>query len=341
MYECIVAGVLDYDYAPCSLMIGTQRVWMNITQEGKDDIDDLREGGLVNGLKLASDSFIPITAYQCSLKGLELLKILPRELKDEVDEAIHGPEDPYTDELLACRWCAEEDARAQYMDEMEKFKAGLGPPPEEDEMPGGYFELYTESGYARESDVTETEDVSYVSSPWLPECLRDMASNRCREHMTDNSNRAHESAAGESDIKDELSEAITLENVCVMVGEWVPFGSNTIVALNEKLSTADRCQGGMFTGEADKDADHGSYKNGKFTHVLYQPRQLGENTEVKILDYDLTECINFEASIKFPEAPGIVQVEEFGMHVSCEGALVYSMKIDAIQVRIATASLAP
>ena len=69
MYECIVAGCLDYDYAPCSMMIGTKRVWMNVTQEGKDDIDDLREGGLLNGLKLSSEDLQPITAYQVSMKG--------------------------------------------------------------------------------------------------------------------------------------------------------------------------------------------------------------------------------------------------------------------------------
>lgn len=33
------------------------RVYLNISQEGKDDIDDLRELGLVNGLKLSSGGF--------------------------------------------------------------------------------------------------------------------------------------------------------------------------------------------------------------------------------------------------------------------------------------------
>ena len=50
------------------------------------------------------------------------------------------------------------------------------------------------------------------------------------------------SAAGESEIKDELSEAVTLSGVTVMVGEWIPFGSNQIVSLNDKLGSADRCQ---------------------------------------------------------------------------------------------------
>lgn len=37
-----------------------------------------------------------------------------------------------------------------------------------------------------------------------------------------------------------------------MVGEWIPFGSNQIVALNERLGALDRCQGGLFTAMVDK-----------------------------------------------------------------------------------------
>ena len=36
-----------------------------------------------------------------------------------------------------------------------------------------------------------------------------------------------------------------------MVGEWIPFGSNQIVALNERLGALDRCQGGLFTAMVD------------------------------------------------------------------------------------------
>jgi hypothetical protein len=305
MYECIVAGVLDYDYAPCSMIIGTKRVWMNVTQEGKDDLDDLREGDLLNGLKLASADLIPVTAYQASEKGLELLAIMPRELKDEIDEAIHGPEG-YENELLAAMWLEPSE------EEVEQAEA------EGEDAPEPGFQLYTSGGYTRMSDVTETEDVSYVSSPYLPECLRGD-----EKPMTDNQNRAHESAAGESDLKDELSEAITLSNVVAMVGEWIPFGSNQIVALNEKLGASDRCQGGMFTGEADKDPSGTQFD---------VPAGL---TDVKILDYDETQFINFEAVIMFPESPGIIQVEEFGMHISEDGFINYAMKIEAIQDRLA------
>jgi hypothetical protein len=65
--------------------------------------------------------------------------------------------------------------------------------------------------------------------------------------------RAGEAASGESNIKDDLSEAIHLAHVNLLVGEWIAFGSNQIVALNERLGAMDRCQGGLFTSKIDTD----------------------------------------------------------------------------------------
>ena len=48
----MIQGVFDYDYAPCSEVVGTRRMFLNISQEGKDDIDDLREADLISGLKV-------------------------------------------------------------------------------------------------------------------------------------------------------------------------------------------------------------------------------------------------------------------------------------------------
>ena len=52
LYEGIEAGSLDFDYAPCSMLISqggrSRRVWLNITQEGKAAVDDLREKELIN-----------------------------------------------------------------------------------------------------------------------------------------------------------------------------------------------------------------------------------------------------------------------------------------------------
>jgi hypothetical protein len=54
IYEGIVTGVLDYDYSSMAMTVGTSRVWMNVSQEGKDDLDDLRGMKLLNTIKLSS-----------------------------------------------------------------------------------------------------------------------------------------------------------------------------------------------------------------------------------------------------------------------------------------------
>ena len=64
------------------------------------------------------------------------------------------------------------------------------------------------SRYVRDSLVTDTEDVSYVSSPYIPACLR----HGGRE-ITNNASRAHESASGETNIRDELDEVRVVANL--------------------------------------------------------------------------------------------------------------------------------
>eukprot|EP01047_Picozoa_sp_COSAG01_P052892 COSAG01_NODE_5609_length_4148_cov_12.547296_1_plen_762_part_00 len=285
LYEGVVAGALDYDYAPMSVMIGKRNVWMNVSQEAKDDLCDLRERFALNGLKLQSSAFQSITAYQVSLAGLERMDLLDYDARKDIDNFLYAPP-PYQTELLHPEWVPDE----------------------------GEFKLWTgEDGFSRPSTVTETEDVSYVSSPWLPQLLR----KRGRE-ATSNAHRAGESAEGTTTIADELDEVIVLKHVNLLVGEWVPQGANQIVALNERLGAFDRCKGGMFTAQVDDDPT----ANTLATEVGL--------TSVEILDFEDTEYINFEAEINYPEDEGIVQVENFGMHLSKLGSTVYGMRIEAI-----------
>jgi hypothetical protein len=68
IYECIVAQVLDYDYAPASDLVDNRRKYFNMSQEGRSDVDFLREEELVNSLKLSSKHYYPVTCYQVSEK---------------------------------------------------------------------------------------------------------------------------------------------------------------------------------------------------------------------------------------------------------------------------------
>lgn len=278
IYEAIVAGVLDYDYAPASENIGTRRIYINISQEGRDDVDDLREAGMINGLKLSSKEYQSVTAYQISPQGLELLKSVPAELRKAIDDLV--------------------------MVEGQQIEAVWD---------GESFLLTTAKGYRRVSTITDCEDVSYVSSPYLPASLLAPSSK-----LSSSADRAHESAAGATNIRDELSEVITLSEVSVMIGEWIPFGANQIVALNDKLGATERVQGGLFTALVDEEPTGTQFE---VTPGL---------TSVRILDYDLTKHLNFEAEVYYPEDEGIVQIENFGVHMRDSGSIVYGLKVEAI-----------
>ena len=58
-------------------------------------------------------------------------------------------------------------------------------------------------------------------------------------------------------------------------------------------------------------------------------------TQVRVLDYDEPRYVNFEAEVHFPEEEGIVQIENFGVHINEEGFLAFGMTVDGIMDRYA------
>ena len=283
LYEGIVAGVLDFDYAPSSNFIENRRIWMNVSQEGKSDVEFLREEELINGLQMSSKSFQPVTCYQVSDKGKELVKRISRKEKEAVHEFVYARG---TRELLAPHW----DGNAYY--------------------------LVSKSGYSRKSTITETEDVSYVSSAYIPQCLRYGG-----RPTLSNAHRAHESGASGDGIRDELDEVITLNSVSIIVAEYIPFGANQIVQLNNSVGSTERCQGGFISPVVDDGGD--------------KPIEMSpELTSVDILDYTLTNHINFEAEINLSEGDDIVQVETFGVSLNAEGTCFYGLQVEAVMDRI-------
>ncbi|KAJ8561765.1 hypothetical protein ON010_g7914 [Phytophthora cinnamomi] len=137
--------------------------------------------------------------------------------------------------------------------------------------------------------------------------------------------KCREAAANaRSSIQDaDLSFAIVLENVRLMVGEWIPFGPNQIVLLNDRLGALERCQGGLFTSELD-DAPTS-------TSLFIAPGL----TKIAIVDFDFDSFTNFEADIYTPIEDGIIQIESFGMHLNGDGSIMYGMEIDATMDRSA------
>lgn len=283
IYEGVVQKVFEYDYAPMSELIKSKRVYLNISQEGLDDLDDLVEGKLVKALRMTTKEHQSVQAYQIAAEGRSLiLKRLSEEDRQLVDELI-----TVEGRLIHIIW--EDD----------------------------HFTLRNDL-VSRESTITDTEDVSYVCSPYIPKTLRRPGG----PVMSSNAHRASESATKESTIRDDLDEVITLSNITLLVGEWIPFGANQIVEMNMKLGSEDRCQGGYFTAVVDENSTNTQCE---------VPAGL---TSVAILDHDRSRFTNFEAEVHFPEDEGVVQVEQFGIHTRLDGTCVYGLMVESVLDRI-------
>ncbi len=284
MYELIVAGVFDYDYAPASATVAGKRIYLNVTQEGRDNLDDLVEAKLVRALRTIASDKQPVVAYQITEAGREKLRVtkaLSSADRAEVDDVIKDPEGA----LLMVSFDRDE----------------------------GVFRLHSENAFCVDSTITETEDVSYVSSPYLPFTLRDL-----RRPMASNAHRASESATGASSVKDELDVQLSVSRLVILVGEWVPFGCNQIMQLTQKLGANDRVKGGYFTATVDKESTK---------TTLEVPVGL---TKVSVNSCDAAQWINIEAEVEYPEDEGITQVENFGIRYQRDGSTLYGLKLEAV-----------
>lgn len=95
--------------------------------------------------------------------------------------------------------------------------------------------------------------------------------------------------------------------VKILIGEFIPFGANHIFAMNDKLGSTERVQGGLFTAVVDTDPSE--------TQFSLEPGL----TSVSVLEFSLSSYLNFEAEVNFPEDEGIKQIEQFGVHVNDDG----------------------
>lgn len=49
-------------------------------------------------------------------------------------------------------------------------------------------------------------------------------------------------------------QVITLNSVSIIVAEFIPFGANQIVQMNQNLGSTERVQGGFFTALIDSES---------------------------------------------------------------------------------------
>ena len=239
IYECVVAGALSFDYAPESVRMSqpggtSRRIWLNISQEGKICLDELRQKGLLIALKAMTEDLQPLTCLQDSKKGVSLLKSVPRIILQEIDEVVHRPSGHPSKrgELLQVVWDPSE----------------------------AVFHLRGSLSHKtqRISECTDPEDVSYCSSPYIPRCLWDSPKLK----LNSNAKIAMRKLKSGSDaIKDQsLEESCFLSDVSLMVMEWIPYGENQMVSANERLGAVERNKSNMFTRLVDKEPTNTSFQ---------------------------------------------------------------------------------
>lgn len=88
IYQGTVNHIFDYDYAPSVFMFDGVKRLVNISQEGEDDINDLRELNLISRLKLSTSKYNIIDAYRITKQGLDVLKNVKKENRKAVDKLV-------------------------------------------------------------------------------------------------------------------------------------------------------------------------------------------------------------------------------------------------------------
>ncbi|MHA1201234.1 MAG: hypothetical protein ACTSQ4_01775 [Candidatus Heimdallarchaeaceae archaeon] len=88
MYYQITNGSYEsYDYAPTPIQFfGRSCFTINLSYEGVDDIEDLRELDILEKIRLSTSKHGFVTAYRITAIGEEYLKNIPKEVVDEVEK---------------------------------------------------------------------------------------------------------------------------------------------------------------------------------------------------------------------------------------------------------------
>lgn len=294
IYEGIMQKVFNYDYSPMGEYVGRHRIFFNFSQEGKSDVDTLRQRGFVFVLKCTDKAHIPITCYQVSPEGRNALEHMPKNHARKVDKFIGAPravtKTKSIEDLMMVNWIDDK------------------------------FVLKSQSGFTQLTKVTESEDVSYVSSPHLPFYVREQGADRKR--LTSNKGRAKEATLGVTNLETEQNEVLSFDDITVLLSEWIPVGANNVKNLIQKVGADERVSSGFYSASVDGQPGD--------TTLDVEPGL----TNINIVDVIEGQRVNLEAEIYFPEEEGIVQVENFGVHVHVSGCCFCGIRIEAIQERI-------
>jgi len=303
IYEgCVRDRTFSYDFAPQSTeVLGACSRHLNVCQDGKDDVDDLRECGLVDALKVTSKTYEHTTLLKISERGKEFLHrvivsgTLSASMRRSVDALVR---DGSGGELVRVAY----DGRAS--------------------------DFYLESANSRvRSTVTDIEDVPYVSSPYFPASF--LSSDDFNISVGDKKAKAVLKFSG---LRMETKSHVLLDDVRVLLTEYVPMGSNEMVAFCEKLGARERVPGGMYS--ALQNVDTGDFSN-EFDMVVGVDAKT--KTKIRVLDADETSHVNVEADLLelgAATSSNATQIEHFGVDFRENGVISYGLVVNGIADRV-------
>ncbi|MFX0136308.1 MAG: hypothetical protein ACFFDN_21890 [Candidatus Hodarchaeota archaeon] len=117
-------------------------------------------------------------------------------------------------------------------------------------------------------------------------------------------------------IKDELISYIHLKDLKIYISEYIPFGTNHIIAFNDELDSLSDVKEGLMTSIIDTEPTRATFP--------IDERLI----KVTVTEYDPNDYVIFDASIVYEEV--VKQIEEICVYVDTYGRVIYACNMDEI-----------
>ena len=128
-----------------------------------------------------------------------------------------------------------------------------------------------------------------------------------------------EPSAYANNIRDDLDEVLKLKDTTILIGEFVPFGSNNVYEFCNKLDASKDVKSALLTEYIDDDPKSTLFETDPIL------------TKVEIVDFIEHKFIEFNSELFYPEANSIKQEEKFGVRIDSWGQVLYGLRLKQVQ----------
>jgi hypothetical protein len=105
------------------------------------------------------------------------------------------------------------------------------------------------------------------------------------------------------------------DNVIIWISEWIPFGLNNIISLNDKLESSSNIRHTLLTETIDFSPETSTFET--------KPTL----SRVRVVDFERTGFVEFISDVLFHETGGEKQSEQIGIHVDVSGRVTHGMRV--------------